>query len=199
MTSRNANWGTRLNKKPAGTTIELDDTLIVPVTAGEAWRRLEDIPFVASCLPGLDQSTLHAESDTVYRARMVNTVMGLSANWDLKATIALDPTRRHLTVALEGDDAKLRMKLNGTAEVTVLDRTGAEATLDYVANLRIDGSLAAMGGPVIRSIVADSIDQFVAKIGNVAPVAREAWHRRLKHWLPTVWQRFTKRTKEARP
>lgn len=202
MTSRNAGWDKRLNKKPVGTTVALDDELLVPVSASEAWKRLEDIPFVASCLPGLDLSTLQAESETVYRVRMVNTVMGISANWDLKATIAPDATRRHLTVALEGEDAKLRMTLKGTAEVAVLDHAPREAKLDYVANLRVDGSLAAMGGPVIRSIVADTIEQFVAKIGKVAPATpvtpRSSLAQRLLGW----WQRITNRaaknrTKEA--
>lgn len=194
MSSHSADWGKRLTKKKAGTTVELDDQLVVPVRADEAWKRLEDIPFVASCLPGLDLSTLHAESDTVYRARMVNTVMGISANWDLKATIAPDPARRHLTVALEGNDAKLHMQLNGTAEVSVLHQPAGQATLDYVANLRIDGSLAAMGGPVIRAIVADCIDQFVAKIGNVARSAPLPWNRRLIQRLRAWWKRISPRT-----
>ena len=194
MSSHKPDWGKRLTKKKAGTTVELDDQLVVPVGPDEAWKRLEDIPFVASCLPGLDLSTLHAESDTVYRARMVNTVMGISANWDLKATIAPDPARRHLTVALEGNDAKLHMQLNGTAEVSVLHQPAGQATLDYVANLRIDGSLAAMGGPVIRAIVADSIDQFVAKIGNVARSAPVPWHRRLIQRLRAWWKRISPRT-----
>jgi len=188
MTTRKADWGRRTStKKTPGTTVELADRVEVPTTPDQVWQRLEDIPLVASCLPGLDPDSLVAESDTVYRATMANTVMGISANWDLRATIEPDASSRHLRVLLDGTDPRLNMKLHGVAGVRVVPgESESRAVLDYTANLRIDGSLAAMGGPVVRSIMADALAQFISVVGGVEPSRRGAWSR-IKQFFRSVW------------
>lgn len=193
MTSRKADWSKRTAKKTAGTTVALDDTVLVPAAPDLAWARLEDVPLVASCLPGLDPTTLVDEGDGVFRARMTNTVMGISANWDLRATIRPDAERRVLNVALDGEDSKLNMKLKGTADVLVRGEEAGQSRLDYTANLRIDGSLAAMGGPVIRSILSDAIVQFVGVVGGQEHAEHAAWHVRVRSALRDLWQRLSGR------
>lgn len=188
MTTRKADWGKRTStKKTPGTTVELADRVVVPTTPAQVWQRLEDVSLVASCLPGLDPDSLVAESDTVYRAMMANTVMGISANWDLRATIEPDAASRQLNVLLDGTDARLNMKLHGVAGVRVVPgESQSLAVLDYTANLRIDGSLAAMGGPVVRSIMADALAQFISVVGGVEPPPRGAWIR-IKQFFRSVW------------
>ena len=197
MTSRRADWSKRTANKTAGTTVVLDDVLVVPVPTDEAWSRLEDVPLVASCLPGLDLSSLVAESENVFRARMVNTVMGISANWDLKATIQPDPEKRVLTVLLAGEDTKLNMKLNGDANILVLEGSADESLLDYTANLRIDGSLAAMGGPIIRSILSDAIAHFVTVVGGQDAPVNTPWHRTLRDKVRSRWRRVFRRSQAS--
>lgn len=179
MATRKADWGKRTaNKKTPGTTVELDDRVEVPASQDQVWSRLEDVPLVASCLPGLDPTTLVAESASVYRATMVNTVMGISANWDLRATIEPDAGRRRLKVLLDGTDTRLNMKMDGVAQVDVTSGTApTQAVLDYTAHLRIDGSLAAMGGPVVRSIMADALNQFISVVGGVEQTRTGVWGR----------------------
>ncbi|MEU6228959.1 SRPBCC domain-containing protein [Streptomyces sp. NPDC047042] len=194
MTSREADWSRRTAKKTAGTTVVLDDVVVVPVTPATAWTRLEDVPLVASCLPGLVPGSLVAESENVFRARMVYTVMGISANWDLKAAIEPDPARHFLAVTLEGEDTRLNMKLKGTAGVLVRAEESGHALLDYTANLRIDGSLAAMGGPVIRSILSDAIGQFVEVVGGQEPAKHVPWYVRFAELIRGWWARLTRRS-----
>lgn len=193
MTSRNADWSKRTAKKTAGTTVELDDTVAVPATPDTAWARLEDVPLVASCLPGLDPATLVAVGPNTFSATMTNTVMGISANWDLRATISPDAERRTLRVVLDGADPRLNMKLDGVADVAVRPHELNRALLDYTANLRIDGSLAAMGGPVIRSILADAIAHFVAVVGGQEQVERPSLLARLRERFQVWWRRVTKK------
>lgn len=188
MTSRKADWSKRTANKTMGTTVVLNDQITVPVIPDRAWARLEDVPLVASCLPGLDLETLVAESEHVYRARMTNTVMGISANWDLRATIEPDASTRTLRVILDGEDLKLKMKLDGTATVDVRPAEGGQSLLDYVANLRIDGSLAAMGGPVIKSILADAIEQFVGVVGGQEPVKKISRLERVRLRILAWWR-----------
>jgi carbon monoxide dehydrogenase subunit G len=191
MTTRKADWSKRTAKKTAGTTVALDDSIVVPATPAVAWTRLEDVPLVASCLPGLDPATLVAIGPNAFRARMSNTVMGMTANWDLKATIHPNVETRELNVVLEGADPRLNMRLNGVADVAVRADDLGQALLDYTANLRIDGSLAAMGGPVIRSILSDAIAQFVAVVGGQEPVESRSLPAWLRERLSVLWKRLT--------
>jgi carbon monoxide dehydrogenase subunit G len=194
MTGRRADWSKRTAKKTAGTTVALDDELVVPVSPETAWKRLDDVPLVASCLPGLVPDSLEAVGDNVFRARMVNTVMGMSANWDLKATVRPEEAERRLQLLLEGTDSRLGMKMDGVAEVLVRANEAGNALLDYTANIRVDGSLAAMGGPVIRSIVSDAIGQFVEVVGGAEPQQPASWHARLRRRLSAWWRRITRRS-----
>ncbi|MGW5715268.1 CoxG family protein [Amycolatopsis sp. NPDC003865] len=193
MATKKVDWSKRTAKKTAGTTVELDDTITVPVTSEVAWSRLEDTPLVASCLPGLDPASLQEDGPNAFRARMTHSVMGISANWDLRATLAPDPARRALRVVIDGEDSRLNMKLGGVADVSVRSGESGDAQLDYTANLRVDGSLAAMGGPVIRSILADAISQFVAVIGGEHNGRRKP-SRRLLGRLRLWWARLTRKT-----
>jgi carbon monoxide dehydrogenase subunit G len=189
MTTRNADWSKRTAKKTPGTTVDLDDSIVLPATPDLVWSRLEDVPLVASCLPGLDTSTLVAAGPNRFTARMTNTVMGISANWDLTATIDPDAERRHLIVALEGEDGRLNMKLNGAAQISVRPDSLGQALIAYTGNLRVDGSLAAMGAPVIRSILSDAIAQFVAVVGGQAPSERLRLFERLRRFFRRLWRR----------
>ena len=197
MATSKADWSRRTAKKTAGTTVSLDDMVALPTTPDVAWTRLEDVPLVASCLPGLDPATLVAVGPDTFRARMANTVMGITANWDLSATISPEAGRRVLNVVLEGEDRRLNMKLDGVANVVVrADETG-RALLEYTANLRIDGSLAAMGAPVIRSILADAIAQFVAVVGGHEPVERRSLLAPLRERLRDWWTRLSQKSGTA--
>jgi carbon monoxide dehydrogenase subunit G len=193
MAASKADWSKRTAKKTAGTTVGLDDVVALPTTPDVVWARLEDVPLVASCLPGLDPTTLVSDGPNAFRAKMTNTVMGISAHWDLRAVISPDPVRRVLDVHLEGDDPRLNMKLAGVASVAVRGDVHGLALLDYNANLRIDGSLAAMGGPVIRSIRGDAIAQFVAVVGGQEQVEPPSLVARLREALRAWWSRITKR------
>lgn len=194
MATSKADWSKRTAKKTAGTTVSLDDVVVLPTTPDVVWVRLADVPLVASCLPGLDPNTLVSDGPNAFRAKMTNTVMGISAHWDLRAVISPDPDRRVLDVHLEGDDPRLNMKLAGVASVAVRADEQGMALLDYSANLRIDGSLAAMGGPVIRSIMGDAIAQFVAVVGGQEQVDQPSLAARLRSRLRSWWTRIARKS-----
>jgi carbon monoxide dehydrogenase subunit G len=194
MAASKADWSKRTSKKTAGTTVTLEDVVALPTSPDVVWTRLEDVPLVASCLPGLDPTSLESVGPNTFRAKMTNTVMGISAHWDLRATISPDPDRRVLDVQLEGDDPRLNMKLAGLASVAVRVDDLGQALLDYRANLRIDGSLAAMGGPVIRAILGDAIAQFVAVVGGQEQVEQQSPLARLRARLRAWWTRIAKKS-----
>lgn len=189
-TTRRADWSKRTAKKPPGTEVAIDDVLELPVAPETAWRRLDDVPLVAACIPGLDASTLVDKGDGVYQATMTNTVMGISAHWDLEATIRPDAATRTLDVQLRGEDPKMKMKLDGNATVAVSPGVQDTTVLNYAAKLRVDGSLAAMGGPVIRTILSDTITQFVEVVSGHEAPPRRSRLARLVARMSAGWRRL---------
>lgn len=166
MSPRGTDWGDRARKKEPGTNVDLEDQVTIQRSADQAWTHLSDVPFVASCLPGLEPASLEDLGGNRFRARMVHSVMGMTANWDLEATITPSAEERKLDVGLSGKDPKLGMTMNGSANVAVQGESSESSILDYTAKIRVNGKLAAMGGPIIRSVLGDSLESFIAAVAG---------------------------------
>jgi len=189
VSSRHADWGSRTRKRSAGTTVELTDEVAVDGTPEQVWALLSDVPFVAGCLPRLEPSSLEQVGEREFRARMIHSVMGMTANWDLDATITPFPVDRRIAVQLSGRDARLGMTMNGQADVVVKAAVASGACLAYTANIRVEGSLAAMGGPIIRSVMSDALAGFVAAVGGQEPASPPGLLQRIRQALARLFRR----------
>jgi carbon monoxide dehydrogenase subunit G len=184
--SRHAHWGERAKRKPS-TTVDVADRVEVDAVPVAVWARLEDVDAVAKCLPGLVDGSLEAAGDNRYTALLEHSAMGFTAHWDLLATIELSAPDRRMHVVLEGKDPKLGLTMDGWATV-VLDGSGDGASaLDYTGHVHVEGSLAGVGGPIIRGIVSDALDRFVQGVSGREPEhkvgpLRRLWQR-VRRWL----------------
>lgn len=189
--SRHAHWGERAKRKPS-TTVDVGDRVEVEAERAAVWARLQDVDAVAECLPGLAEGSLAPAGENRYTAMLEHTAMGFTARWDLLATIELSAPEQRMHVVLEGKDPKLGLTMDGWATV-VLDGSAADgggahsSALDYTGHVHVEGSLAGVGGPIIRSIVSDALDSFVQGVSGreveakLGPFAR-LWLR-IRHLL----------------
>lgn len=190
--SRHAHWGERAKRKPS-TTVDVADRVAVDAAPAVVWARLEDVDAVARCLPGLVEGSLAPAGDNRYTALLEHSAMGFTAHWDLVATIELSEPEQRMHVVLDGKDPKLGLTMDGTATV-VVDAAGADAgaegagsALDYNGHVHVEGSLAGVGGPIIRGIVSDALDRFVQGVSGrepepkLGPFAR--FWQRIRQWL----------------
>jgi carbon monoxide dehydrogenase subunit G len=183
--SRHAHWGERAKRKPS-TTVDVGDRVEVEADRAAVWARLQDVDAVAQCLPGLVEGSLAPAGENRYTAMLEHTAMGFTARWDLVATIELSAPEQRMHVVLEGKDPKLGLTMDGWATV-VLDGSAADgggahaSALDYTGHVHVEGSLAGVGGPIIRSIVGDALDSFVQGVSGREVEARLGPFARL--WL----------------
>lgn len=191
--SRKVDWGSRTSRKTAGTDVVLDDSLVIKTPRPVLWTRMRDVPFVAGCLPGVVLDSLQEVSPTEYRANMLQSVMGYDSNWDLQAVIEPNDDDNRLHVRFDGTDKRLGMTLTGQASIVVTDGEPGESVVGYKANLRVNGSLAAVGGPVIRSTVSETIERFVAGVGGAELPAAEGFFARLGMRLRGLWDRIARK------
>ena len=170
--SRHAHWGERARRKPS-TTVNVGDRIEIDAAPAAIWARLEDVDAVAECLPGLVEGSLAPAGDGRYAGLLEHSAMGFTAHWNLLATIELSAPERRMHVVLEGKDPKLGLTMDGWATV-VLDGDGGDrvSTLEYSGHVHVEGSLAGVGGPIIRGIVTDALDSFVQGVSGREPEAR---------------------------
>lgn len=182
--SRHAHWGERAKRKPS-TIVNVGDRVEVDAPSKVVWARLEDVDAVAHCLPGLVEGSLARAGDNRYRAELEHAAMGFTARWDLLATIELSAPEQRMHVVLEGKDPKLGLTMNGWATLVLAgptDEGGGTSSLGYTGHVQVEGSLAGVGGPIIRGIVADVLDRFVQGVSGreveakLGPFAR-IWRR----------------------
>jgi carbon monoxide dehydrogenase subunit G len=186
--SRHAHWGERARRKPS-TTVDVADRVEVDAAPGRVWARLEDVDVVAQCLPGLVPGSLASAGENRYTALLEHAAMGFTARWDLLATIECSTPEQRMHVVLEGKDPKLGLTMDGWATVA-LDGAGGgghTSALDYRGHVHVEGSLAGVGGPIIRGIVSDALGRFVHGVSGREPETRPGplvrFWRRLKQWL----------------
>lgn len=176
--SRHAHWGERAKRKPS-TTVDVGERVEVDAAPAAVWSRLEDVDAVAQCLPGLVEGSLAPAGENRYTALLEHTAMGFTARWDLVATIELSAPEQRMHVVLEGKDPKLGLTMDGWATVVLDGGNGGDggdvgsggraSALDYTGHVHVEGSLAGVGGPIIRSIVGDALDRFVQGVGGSEP------------------------------
>lgn len=182
MSSRHAHWGERAKRKPS-TSVDVGDRIVVDAVRSEVWARLSDVDQVAQCLPGLVSGSLELVEPNVYRALLEHSALGFTAHWALRATMELSEPEQRLHVVLEGEDPKLGMTMSGSATVRV-ESEPPGSVLDYSGHVRVEGSLAGVGGPIISSLVGDALDRFVAAAsGGPGEPFRPGLLRRLAGWL----------------
>lgn len=166
--SRHAHWGERAKRKPS-TTVDVGERVEVDAAPAAVWARLEDVDAVAQCLPGLVEGSLTPAGENRYTALLEHSAMGFTARWDLLATIELSDAEQRMHVVLEGKDPKLGLTMDGWATV-ILDPAANQAVrtaaLDYTGHVHVEGSLAGVGGPIIRGIVSDALDRFVQGVSG---------------------------------
>jgi len=180
MSPRHAHWGARAKKKPS-TSVDVGDRIAVDAPQPVVWARLSDVDAVAECLPGLVPGSLEQVEPSVYKALLEHSALGFTARWDLRATMELAEHEQRLHVVLEGADPKLGMTMNGTATVQVETEVPG-SSLDYTGHVRVEGNLAGVGGPIIRNLVGDALDRFVAAVSG-RPTPERNPLRRLAAWL----------------
>jgi carbon monoxide dehydrogenase subunit G len=193
VSSRHAHWGDRARRKPS-TSVDVGDRIPVEAPPDAVWARLEDVDAVAQCLPGLVPGSLERVEGDRYHARLEHSAMGVTAHWDLRAVMTLVEADRRLDVLLEGDDPKLGLKMNGTAKIGV-EPLEAGSALDYTGHVKVEGNLAGVGGPIIRGIVGDALDRFVADVsGRPEPPPRRG---PVARFFSRLWARLRGRRAPA--
>jgi carbon monoxide dehydrogenase subunit G len=142
--------------------LDIDRTLELPIAADQAWRLLEDVEAVASCLPG---AKITEQIDASHYKGAVAVKLGpASVNFKGEMEIlSRDPETRQIHLAGRGSDgasSAATMELTGS----VREAGPGACQLTGRAEITINGKVASFGARLITSVSDQLLNQFFANL-----------------------------------
>ena len=138
----------------------------------KVWEFFNNIPLVASCLPGADISEEVAEDQ--YTGTVVIGVGPVKLNFEGEAFIReRDEANRRLVVEASGADVKGRGQaaLNLNAALVAMDGGGTRVHVDQ--DLHLSGAAAQYGRGLVQDVTAVLLDDFQTNMrGQLAALER---------------------------
>ncbi len=138
--------------------IVIEKTLKINSGINKVWDKLIDIPFVASCMPGVEK--LEAVSDNTYRAVLKVKVAYITASFDVLLTIVKRQEPTYLETVAEGKGRLGAGRVNQKQFVSLSAISEHETVAGYKSELFIVGTLANIGRKAITPKAHEMADQF---------------------------------------
>lgn len=138
--------------------ITIERTLRINSSLQKVWGKLMDVPFVASCMPGVEK--VETNSDKTYTAVLKVKVAYISATFDLLLTIVQMQEPVSLATVAEG---KGRLGVGRVSQKQMLNLRAIsdnETEAIYKSELLIVGTLANIGMKVVTTKAHEMADQF---------------------------------------
>ena len=120
------------------------------------WSRMNDVYFVAQCLPGA--SIVESLGQHRYRGRLSVKVGPMAAAFDGEVTIESLPQDWTAVVSGKGADARSSSRATGAMTYRLTEGSSAGSTrVDVVSDINLAGPLAQFGKGTVMQAVANRI------------------------------------------
>ncbi len=128
----------------------------------KVWEFFNDIPLVASCLPGADIS--RQVSDDTYEGTVAIKAGPVKLDFAGEATVEeRDDANKRIVVAASGADIKGRGQASLLVDAVVsAGPTGSKVKVDQT--LQLSGSAAQFGRGLVQDVTAILLDDFAANM-----------------------------------
>jgi carbon monoxide dehydrogenase subunit G len=151
-----------------------EDRFTVRAPIERVWAFLRDAERVARCIPGVER--IEVLDDRRYQVVAGASVSFLSLSFALDVTVTeIDEPRRLVSVA-KGQDARLKERVNLTAELRLEAAGPAETVLVYRIDLGVAGKLASLGLGVIKGKARQMATAFAENVRARLEAAGEPDH-----------------------
>ena len=126
------------------------------------WDALNNSEILKKCIPGCD--TLEKENENTFKASATNQIGPMNATFS--GTINLSNIKKNESYTLSGEGQSSVGFANGSADVTLLEKTGI-TTLTYVVNVNVGGKIAQLGSRLIDGVAKKMSDYFFGRFADL--------------------------------
>ena len=136
----------------------LEETLPIKAPKRKVWDTLLDIPFLVSCIPGIEQV---AEVDAnTYHMVLKAKVSFITAAFDMTVTIVDRQEPDYLNAKGEGKGHKGAGRVTFHQTINLKSLSENETEVAYKLEFNLVGKLATVGGKVIARKASEIANEF---------------------------------------
>lgn len=143
----------------------IEENLPVHAPAEKIWNTMMDVPFLVSCVPGIEK--VEAVDANNYKAVLKSQVAFITATFDTTATITEMRKPEHMSVKGEGKGRLGVGRISFNLAIDLKPVTPTDTNVVYKLELNVVGRLATVGGKAIarktNEISQDFRKAFAAK------------------------------------
>lgn len=161
--------------------VDLEKEFELPGTTAQAWEFLQDIPGVASCMPGAQITETVDEHNHKGKVKMKIGPATMAFNGDIVIN-SVDAEKRELNLVGKGQDSKGTSSATMDLTAWVAENEAGKSTLKGNASVSVTGKAASLGGRMMMQVADQIMNQFGANFsehiaamgeGQAAEEARE--------------------------
>ncbi len=145
--------------------VELDKSYPVAASANAAWKFLQDIKAVASCMPGAE---ITEQSDDSHFKGNVKIKIGPAVaafQGDIEVE-SIDTEKRELVLLGKGADSRGSSSVSMRLAASILDTADGHCELVGRSQITVNGKMASFGGRMMDSISGKILQQFADNFAN---------------------------------
>jgi len=145
--------------------VKLDKKYPVAASADVAWKFLQDIKSVASCMPGAE---ITGQSDETHFKGMVKIKVGPAVaafKGDIEVK-GIDTEKKQLVLLGKGGDTKGTSSVSMLLTASIRETTDGHCELIGQSEITVNGKLASFGGRMMDSISERVLQQFADNFAN---------------------------------
>jgi carbon monoxide dehydrogenase subunit G len=139
--------------------VNLDKSFPIEAPVGQAWEFLQDIPGVASCMPGAEitESVDERHHKGRVKAKLGPATMVFNGDIEIKG---FDSDKRELHLIGHGQDSKGSSSATMDLTARVADGESGGCTLQGIAKVSVTGKAASLGGRMMTQVADQILNQF---------------------------------------
>ena len=170
--------------------MKIEETNIVRAPIQDMWDFLLDLEKVAFCVPGCEK--VEPLGNNSYLVGAAVKIGPIASKFSLKITIVEMRAPNYLLVAMEGDDAKTRSRVNAKITMNLESISENEARVNHMIEVVLRGILGKYGEGIIKR-KADSLGKVFAEklraqveiepIEDSPKTTLTFWHRIFRSFL----------------
>ncbi|MFC1578932.1 SRPBCC family protein [Pseudomonadota bacterium] len=145
--------------------VDLEKEFELPGSAAQGWEFLQNIPGVASCMPGAEITDTIDENNYKGKVKMKIGPAAMAFAGDIVIS-NIDAQKRELNLLGKGQDSKGSSSASMDLTAWIVDTDGGKSALKGNASVTVTGKAASLGGRMMMQVADQILNQFGANFAD---------------------------------
>ena len=145
--------------------VDLEKEFELPGSTAQGWEFLQDIPGVASCMPGAEITDTIDEHNHKGKVKMKIGPAAMAFNGDIVIN-SVDAEKREINLIGKGQDSKGSSSASMDLTAWIIEADGGKSALKGNASVTVTGKAASMGGRMMMQVADQILNQFGANFSE---------------------------------